>query len=150
MVTIEQEHREWNKLVEEQLQARSEALQRITEQVHRLQRKRNAKLKGFSHDIRNPLAAMRATVGYLQETLETVGPEVKTALEDLALATEHMEALLGELQRTAASDSGYAPRAPEVLHLAALSEGFRARLRALAYGKPLETVVTVAEGTPAR
>ena len=127
-------------------QERAETVERVLGELDGLQKSRVTSLKGFSHDLRNPLFVVRANARLLRETI-TEGEEAEI-LDDMTGATDQIEAMLGRLMDVVTADSGVTKLASEELLVAPLADTLKRRLRALVHGRNIEISVTASTNMP--
>ncbi|RMG17342.1 MAG: sensor histidine kinase [Deltaproteobacteria bacterium] len=127
---------DWVRLVEEQLNDRSAAFQSALGRLRSAQQARETQIRGYSHDLRNPLAVIVSGIEELlaYEALSEDGREIATEVKK---ATVAMERLLKELMDAAIREGSVVRMAPERIPTEGLADRLRRRLKALAYGKPL-------------
>ncbi|MBW2524404.1 MAG: HAMP domain-containing histidine kinase [Deltaproteobacteria bacterium] len=147
LAAFEQREREWSRVMEEQLQERTAALADFAAKLDASQEQRATTLRSFSHDLRNPLAVMRASTSLLQHTPE-LGDRGAKALEDVDEAVSRMDSLLEELMKAATSQNAMVTVRNKPIAVDELAESLRRRLSALAYGRPIRTFVTVTRNAP--
>lgn len=131
--------REWSHMLEEQLNERTRMLQRVAEGIQDLQQQRVHALRGFSHDLRNPLSVLRAGTQYLQA--RTQDPSQKEILLEMADAEARMTRMLTELMESATTQTGLLRIAPQVIQVAPLVESLHRRLGALIQGRDIRASV---------
>ena len=135
---LRQRQAEWVRLLEEQLDERSAAFQAVLSRLQSDREARETELRGFSHDLRNPLAVLVSGIDEILE-YEALSDDGRTIAIELKKATESMERLLADLMETAIKGTGAVRMTPERIPTHELADRLRRRLRALAYGKPLRT-----------
>lgn len=141
LVELQQRERRWNRLVEEQLAEKTGLLQELVEGLQGAEQRRASVLRGFSHDLRNPLQVIRANVAALRDSGEFGGEELARILEEQSAAAERLEQLTGMLIAAAATDGPAVELRPQRIAIPPLVDKLRRRLAALAYGKRLRTMV---------
>src|SRR3546814_3759041 len=65
--SLHQRQREWIRLMEQQVTERTTTLERIVEGLDGLQQSRVSTIRGFSHDLRNPLFVVRESTDRSEE-----------------------------------------------------------------------------------
>jgi signal transduction histidine kinase len=133
--------REWSDLLEEAAAERAASAQRMMAQIAHLQEAREVTLRGFSHDLRNPLSVLRTSIELLREGSEGVGVERDEFIRDLDAATAQMSRMLDELMKTATSSREIVELAPATMDVATIVDRLRRRLRALVHGRDIRVTV---------
>lgn len=149
---MDRRQREWLRLMEEQMAQRTNALEKVVDGLEGFQATRASTLKGFSHDLRNPLFVMKGNVQYLVERIRDVDilREEKEALVDMESAVAQMEQMLSRLMDVALQGPGLLKLQPKPLATAPLGDLFRRRLRALVYGRDIKVTSFVTREAPAK
>lgn len=141
---------EWTRLTEEYAAERTASLGRVVERLRQLQQARVRRLKGFTHDLNNPLAVLR---GGLEQLHCQFGADLDTETDqlfvDLDDSIERIGRLLGDAISDAAADSLRIRHNPEPIVVDELRDALRRRLRALAFGKHIRISVLSAREAPA-
>lgn len=141
LVALHQRQRDWTRLMEQQLNERVSAQQTIVEKLRELQEARVVTLRGFSHDLRNPLAVVRMTAQYLARK-HVSDPEGRAALEDIERAVDQMRKLLTELMQWAtAQGEGLVRLNVQRIDTGELTDRIRRQLRAYVYGRDIRVSV---------
>lgn len=142
IVALQQRQHEWSARMETQATERLETLERVVSGLDDLQQSRVTSLRGFSHDLRNPLFIVRANGHLLREQIaEYADPEAMAILGDLEKATGQIETMLGRLMEVATTESGIAKLAPQPVSVAPLVDTMERRLRALVHGRNIQVSV---------
>ncbi|MDB4945987.1 MAG: sensor histidine kinase [Labilithrix sp.] len=139
VVDMHRRQREWIRLMEQQVTERTTTLERIVEGLDGLQQSRVTTIRGFSHDLRNPLFVVRGNTQFLRERF-TDGDE-GDALRDMEAAALQIEAMLSRLMEVATAETGFVKLTPRPLVVAPLAETFRRRLKALVHGRDIKVSV---------
>jgi signal transduction histidine kinase len=105
-------------------------------------------LRGFSHDLMNPLAVLRATVERLRTGLDGTASEREESLIDVENSVNHMIRMLEELMKVATTTREIIPLVPTPVDVRSLIEKLRRRLRALVRGRDLRINVTRTREAP--
>jgi signal transduction histidine kinase len=149
---LDRRQREWLRLMEEQMAQRTNALEKVVDGLEGFQATRASTLKGFSHDLRNPLFVMKGNVQYLVERVRDVDVlrEEKEALVDMESAVAQMEQMLSRLMDVALQGPGLLKLQPKPLVTAPLGDLFRRRLRALVYGRDIKVTSFVTREAPTK
>ncbi len=145
---LHRRQREWTRMLEKKTTNRTVQLEKVVEQAKALQLKRSAILRGFSHDLRNPLGTLRMNAVYLREQASELGTEQLAAIDDLEDAVVRMERLLVELMKISETERTYVRIEPETLEVEYLVEQYHRRVRALAYGRDIRVSVFATREAP--
>ena len=148
IVALHQRQREWIRLMEQQVTERTTALERIVEGLDGLQQSRVSTIRGFSHDLRNPLFVVRGNTQFLLERLKA-GDE-GDALRDMEVAAVQIETMLSKLMEVATAETGFVKLVPAPVDVAPLAETFRRRLKALVHGRDIKVSVFCTREAPER
>jgi len=147
LLAFSQRQARWTRLLEEQVADRTGTLERVVDQLHELQQERVTTLRGFSHDLRNPLTVLRMMSDQFKQLSAPAIPEWRSVVEDHAEAVAMMETLLTELMETATAEVARRGAA-EPLSVAPLAERLRGRLRALVFGRDIRVSVFSSREAP--
>lgn len=148
IVALHQRQREWIRLMEQQVTERTTTLEQIVEGLDGLQQSRVSTIRGFSHDLRNPLFVVRGNTQFLLERFK-VGDE-GDALRDMETAAVQIETMLSKLMEVATAETGFVKLVPTALDVAPLAETFRRRLKALVHGRDIKVSVFCTREAPER
>lgn len=140
IVALHQRQEQWTQQLEEQIAERTAMAQNVVERIQRLREVRETNLRGFSHDLRNPMAVMRSNVDYLRMSLPLTLDQAD-AFHDMAQAVTKMDNLLVELMETATSESRLIRLVPAVVDVEVLADQLRRRARALVHGRDIRVSV---------
>jgi signal transduction histidine kinase len=146
IVALHQRQREWIRLMEQQVTERTTTLERIVEGLDGLQQSRVSTIRGFSHDLRNPLFVVRGNTQFLREKFKD-GDEGE-ALRDMETAAVQIEAMLSKLMEVATAETGFVKLVPKPVLIAPLAETFRRRLKALVHGRDIKVSVFCTREAP--
>lgn len=148
LAAIHARQREWMQLVEEQAEERTRKLERIVDGLQGLQKSRVSTLRGFSHDLRNPLFVVRGNAQFLRGRVPD-GEEAE-ALRDMEAAAGQIETMVTQLMSVATGELDLVKFAPKMIDVAPLADTFRRRLRALVYGRDIRVSVFSTREAPAQ
>jgi signal transduction histidine kinase len=143
---LNQRQREWIGAMEAQVADRTTALEKIVDGLDTLRQSRVSSLRGFSHDLRNPLFVVRGNAQFLRERFPN-GAE-GDALQDMEVAASQIEAMLSKLLEDAPHDAAFVKLAPKPVPIRPLVEVFRRRLRALVHGRDIKVTVSCTRDAP--
>ena len=146
IVALHQRQREWIRLMEQQVTERTTTLERIVDGLDGLQKSRVTTIRGFSHDLRNPLFVVRGNTQFLRERFQD-GDEGE-ALRDMETAAIQIEAMLSSLMEVATAETGFVKLQPKPVAVAPLAETFRRRLKALVHGRDIKVSVFCTREAP--
>jgi signal transduction histidine kinase len=149
LLGMHRRQRDWTRLVEEEMAARSAALKEAVAGVNEVQSARAKTLLGVSHDLRNPLQIIQMSAEYLDGTPALKGdPEGASALGDIRQAVDRMRRMLGDLVRVTKAHREFVQMTPQRVSIPELTEGLRRRLRALVYGRDVRATVVATREAP--
>ncbi|QQR91519.1 MAG: HAMP domain-containing histidine kinase [Myxococcales bacterium] len=140
LIEYSRRQRQWTQMLEEQIQERTQTMQGVVNRIQKLREERVTSLRGFSHDLRNPLAVLKSNAEYLKDYAADI-PEGKEVLDDMVDATGKMEQMLKELMGAASSETAMVQLTPERLDVAPLADRLQRRMRALVHGKDIRVSV---------
>ncbi len=146
IVALNQRQREWIRVMEEQVQERTAALEGVVKSLDGIQETRVSSMKGFSHDLRNPLFVLRGNTQFLADTIK--GGLQGDALRDMETAAAQIEVMLTKLMAVVTADTGLLKLAPVPVAVAPLVETFRRRLKALVHGREIKVTVFCSREAP--
>jgi len=146
IAAMQQRQREWIHLMETQVTERTRTLEQIVSGLDGLQQSRVSTIRGFSHDLRNPLFVVRGNAQFLRDKF-TEGEE-GDALKDMEAAASQIETMLSRLMEVATADTGFVKLAPRPVLVSPLAEVFRRRLRALVHGRDIKVSVFCTREAP--
>jgi signal transduction histidine kinase len=146
IVALHQRQREWIRLMEQQVTERTTTLEQVVAGLDGLQQSRVTTIRGFSHDLRNPLFVVRGNTQFLRERFKD--GEDGEALRDMETAAVQIEAMLSKLMEVATAETGFVKLAPKPVAVAPLAETFRRRLRALVHGRDIKVSVFCTREAP--
>ncbi len=133
LMAIGQRQRNWGRLMEERVTERTAALQSVVQRIQRVSEERHTTLRGFSHDLRNPLFVLKGVNQLLRRHQERFDQRLLISIDDHERAVEQMEHLLNELMEVASSDGQLMRVRPETIDIVHLTKKLRRRLRALVH-----------------
>lgn len=148
ILELTQRQHEWIHRLEERELDAADARERLNRGIEAIRSRWEGSIRGFSHDLRSPLAVIKMNVSYLREIGAVQGAEGSEILDDLDAGVERMEQLLGELKSLAALSRDDMRLAPEAIFVPGLTEQLRARLGALVVGRGLDTSVLASRDAP--
>jgi signal transduction histidine kinase len=135
IVALSKRQRQWTQLLEEQLSERNAAMQELVERIRRVSEERDNTLRGFSHDLGNPLLALMSYTRML--AVEGVDP---SAVRDMEAAIDRMRGLLRELMDAVRGDVEVSFR-HQRLEVHELADALKRRMRALVFGRDIRVSV---------
>src|SRR4029079_9886357 len=116
IAALHQRQREWIRLMEGQVTDRTTTLERIVEGLDGLQQSRVSTIRGFSHDLRNPLFVVRGNTQFLREKFP--GGDEGEALRDMETAAVQIETMLSKLMEVATAETGFVKLVPRPVVIA--------------------------------
>ena len=141
LMAIGQRQRDWGRMMEERVTERTAALQNVVHRIQRVSEERHTTLKGFSHDLRNPLFVLKGVNQLLRRQRDRFDPRLHGSIDDHERAVDQMEHLLNELMEVASSDGQLMRVRPETIDVQHLTKKLRRRLRALVHGREIRISV---------
>ena len=141
LMAIGQRQRDWSRMMEERVTERTAALEAVVHRIQRVSEERQTTLKGFSHDLRNPLFVLKGVNQLLRRQREKFDERLLGSIDDHERAVDQMEHLLNELMEVASSDGQLMRVRPETIDVLHLTKKLRRRLRALVHGRDIRISV---------
>jgi len=139
ILALHQRQRDWSRMLEEDAAERTSAFQDVVDRIRATQFERDTTLRGFSHDLKNPLAVLRANTDYLRES--NPRPDVKDIVKDFDQVIDQMQRLLDDLVTVASNQTTFMQITPQKIEVATVTERLRRRLRALVHGRDIRASV---------
>lgn len=141
--------KDWTRLVEEEMGARTTAFQKLASGVKELHEARATALLGVSHDLRNPLQIIQMSAEYLRSAPGVTGdPDAAESVRDIGQSVERMRRMLGDLVQATKAQRDFVTMAPQSVQTTELYESLRGRLRALMHGRDVRTTVFTTREAP--
>ena len=140
IIAFHQRQKEWGTLMEEQVGERTRQLQDLIARIESIGEARVTSVRGFTHDLRNPLAILRGNFDYLQMVLRD-RPELGETLSDNDIVVEQMEKMLQELTSMAKAEAALIRVNPTQMDIEPWVGTLRRRVKALAFGKDVSVSV---------
>jgi signal transduction histidine kinase len=144
---LHQRQQDWTRLLEEQVAERTEAVNSIVERIQQLREQREQNLRGLSHDLRNPMTAMRLGTALLQSYVPAT-PRVTETFEDMHACMTRMDTILNELMQCASMESSRVRIVAASLDVQAAAARLGRRARAIAYGRDIHVSIRCANDVP--
>jgi signal transduction histidine kinase len=149
LLEMHSRQKEWTRLVEEEMGARTTAFQKLASGVKELHEARATTLLGFSHDLRNPLQIIQMSAEYLRTTASvTSNSDAAESVSDISQSVERMRRMLGDLVQVTKAQRDFVTMAPQPVETSELGESLRGRLRALVHGREVRTTVFTTREAP--
>jgi signal transduction histidine kinase len=142
---LQQRQNEWSSRLEHEANERNATLERVVAGLDGLQQTRVSSIRGFSHDLRNPLFVVRANTQLLRSRLEGEDAEI---LADVDAASLQIESMLGKLMEVATAATAVVRLAPKPVVVAPLAASLQRRLKALVHGRGIEIGVVLDADAP--
>ncbi len=146
LIEMHARQREWSRLMEQQVTERTTTLERIVDGLDGLQQSRVSTIRGFSHDLRNPLFVVRGNTQFLLERFKD--GDDGDALRDMETAATQIELMLSKLMEVATAETGFVKLSPRPVAVPPLADVFRRRLRALVHGRDIKASVFCTREAP--
>ncbi|MCA9590033.1 MAG: HAMP domain-containing histidine kinase [Myxococcales bacterium] len=145
LMALHQRQRDFLRAMEERLEGRLSAVEVALSDAQLEERSRTDKLRGVTHDIRNPLTVAKMSIealvkGSAGDMLENALDVQRCMTQVEVLVTQVMDMLLRE---------PIVENKPETLLVPALAESLRRRLRALTFGRDVKASVFATREAPA-
>ena len=147
IVGLQQRQNEWSTRLEQEANERNATLERVVAGLDGLQQTRVSSIRGFSHDLRNPLFVVRANTDLLRTRLPA--GEDAEILADMDAASAQIESMLGKLMEVATTATAVVKLAPKEVLVSPLAATLRRRLKALVHGRGIDVHVTLDADAPA-
>lgn len=147
ILAMQQRQQEWSSLMEQEANERNATLEKVVEGLDGLQQSRVTSLRGFSHDLRNPLFVVRGNMQLLLDRFPD--GENGEILQDIDAASLQIEAMLSRLMEVATAEGGRTKLAPREMKVAPLATTLRRRLKALVHARSIEVDVVCTPDAPA-
>jgi signal transduction histidine kinase len=150
LIALHQRQRDWAKLMEREVQDRTVGLQRVLQQVESIESERISTLRGFSHDLRSPLAAMRVNAHYLKSQVSNDNSSsAMGAIVDLEESIARMQRMLSDLMTTVARlDAPMMKVRLDKVAVPPLTDRIRKQLRAFTFGRDVRISVFATREAP--
>jgi signal transduction histidine kinase len=152
LAELHQRQSAWLGLVEQEVGERTSALQAIIGQLRTLQEDRATAIRGFSHDLNNPLMVCRSLVSLLREECADGSLDVEKLDEDLRTIVEahgEVEQRLSKMMEFVLAESRHERLVVATIDTATLADELRRRLRAMLIGRPVAVTVFSTREAPA-
>lgn len=141
LIALSLRQRDWSRMLEEAAAERTAAMRRMVDQLARVQEERDVTLRGFSHDLRNPLTVLKASVSMLRDGFVAQGADRDLFITDLEMAINQMVRLLEELMKAATANREIVELAPTPIDVSTFVDRLRRRVRALVHGRDIRVSV---------
>lgn len=148
LVAIRSRESAWNAVLEREVQTRTERLGALLEKLEHVQQERVVTLRGFTHDLKNPLSVLKAAGEYLEPFVAQLGPEGRELLEDHASAVQQMERLIRETVTLVSGNAQMISVRVQAVDVHGLVDDVRRRLHALAFGRDIKVSVFSTRDAP--
>lgn len=144
LVALTQRQNEWSALMEQQLNERATALEKVIEQLEETRQEHITVLRGMSHDLRSPLTVLRTVADYSK--LKEGQPVAEDLLDAQIGAVDRMDQILRELMDSSSATPHGRP--VEELLVGDLTAQLRNQLRALTFGRDIRASVFCSREAP--
>jgi signal transduction histidine kinase len=145
-LTRRQEH--WAELLEQQVEERTASLRDVVDGVRRMREARVQDIRGFSHDLRNPLTVLRSNLELVETKVSD--PESRECVADALQASIEIDKLLRQLLDSAMTDAAMGSFVTETIEVAPLVDSLRRRMKAFVGGRDIRVSVFSSREAPAR
>jgi signal transduction histidine kinase len=141
--------KDWTRLVEEEMGARTAAFQKLAGGVSELHEARATAVLGVSHDLRNPLQIIQMSSEYLNTSAGVVSDsDAVDSVRDIQTSVDRMRRMLGDLVQVTKAQRDFVTMAPQKVETGELTESLRRRMRALVHGREVRTTVFATREAP--
>ncbi|MBI2377904.1 MAG: HAMP domain-containing histidine kinase [Deltaproteobacteria bacterium] len=148
LLDLHRRQADWSRMLEEQISERTRSLRQVVEHIRELREQRVVKLRGYSHDLRNPLTAIRLAISSVRAASRPSDP-LGEALDEADQAVDRITDLLDEMLAAAHSEATVVTLVPQRIDIPTLSDSLRRRLRALVLGRNIRATVVSTREAPA-
>ncbi len=139
LLELHQRQRDWGRMLEDETTERTLAFQQVLDRIGEVQNARDSTLRGVSHDLNNPLTALRANIDFLRQ--QDLGPQTGEVLGEFDEATVQISALLDELMKAITGSMVVKQVSAQRLDVASITDRLRRRIRALVFGRDIRASV---------
>lgn len=150
ILALHQRQWEWSRAMEAQVAERTDTLRQVTQRIQKLRAERETTLRGFSHDLRNPLCSLKLGASWLKDHSAGMEGTARTVIDDQVESVQRIEDLLAELMTVAGSEDGFKSINPQDLDVTRLADRLRARLSALVLGRNIRIGVLPTREAPTK
>jgi signal transduction histidine kinase len=140
LVEVLQRQQQWSHVLEERIAERQQSLEAMVDRVNKLRETRDTALRSLSHDMKSPLAVVKANNGALRSYVGG-DAEALDAIQDNEYAIEKAEAILKELLTFSTSETGLFDMRPERILVAPLLDRIRGTLQAFVMKRDIRVSV---------
>lgn len=137
--------RDWTRLVEEEMTARSAALQSVLDAMQQRHVASALTLLGVSHDMSSPLTELVLNI----ETFGGLKPEqARSALAEMKQSAARVTQIAELLREMLKNQQDLVPLSPERVVTRGLAESLKRRLRTLCFGRDVRVTVMATREVP--
>jgi signal transduction histidine kinase len=147
LLALNSRQREWTRLLEESAVERQAAVRRVFDQLTRAQAEREVTVRGFTHDIRNPIAILKGNIDALRADRSGDAEGRAEVLVDVENAIDSMLRMLQELLNSTITQQ-VVTLVPTRIEVGPFLADLQHRLRALVYGKDIRVTVLRSREAP--
>jgi len=141
LLALHQRQEAWNDILEEKIAQRTTTLESVVSELRGLRERRISAIRGFSHDMRNPLTVLRVNLNMLEAEIADKDPNTRELIDDIELAVSRLDDLLKGLMTVAIADTDTYELRPERIEIAPLVERLRRHLQALVIGRDIRVSI---------
>jgi len=147
LLALTQRQQQWTDLLEKQVGDRTAALQNVVQQMERLKGAQVLSIRGFSHDMRNPLTVIDLNQNLLQSELADHESEtVRESLESMSVGIADIRKLLDSMMESVSSQTRGPTLSVQEIEIPAFAERVKGHLKALVLGRDVRiSVITTRE-----
>ena len=140
LLALHERQEAWNEILEERIAQRTAALESVVSELRGLRERRISAIRGFSHDMRNPLTVLRVNLNMLQGEVAK-DPNTRELVDDIDLAVSRLDDLLKGLMTVATAETDTYELRPERIDIPPLVDRLRRHLQALVIGRDIRVSV---------
>ena len=150
LLALTQRQEQWTNLLEEQMESRTAVLHDVLRRVERIKGAQVRSIRGFSHDMRNPLTVIRLHHALLENELADDQREsVRESLAGMEIGLVDIRKLLDGLMESVTRQTRGPALSIRAVDVAALKDRIRGHLKALVLGRDIRVSVISTREAPA-
>jgi signal transduction histidine kinase len=146
LVAMNARQRDWAVTLEKQLAERTETFEKVFAELQQEQHENKVTIRGFSHDLKNPIFAIRGNIEFLRDYYQDA--VTLPILGEIGGSIKQMEDLLSRLNEVVTEHLTAPQQRVTTVLVPVLTETLRRRLRALVYGRDIKVSVFFSREAP--
>jgi signal transduction histidine kinase len=146
LVAMNSRQRDWAITLEKQLTERAESFEKVFAELQQEQHENKVTIRGFSHDLKNPIFAIRGNIEFLRDYYHDA--VTIPILGEIGQSIKQMEDLLSRLNEVVTGHLTAPQQRITKILVPVLTETLRRRLRALVYGRDIKVSVFFSREAP--